>query len=372
MKKRQLIILGVALAILAGAGFLMKFLENQKKPPAQKKIAIGSKLVRTSTVAYQKIDTKISGFGRVFSAQPLDLMSEVSGRMDAKIMLKGGTKFSAGQTLFGIDDTEARLSLQATKSSFMRDIALILPDFKIDFSASYEAWSAYFKNIDPNKPLADLPNPKNDKEKTYLATKNIFTNYYNIKRSESNLEKYSYKAPFSGTVVEVFLEDGSFVNPGAKIARIIRTDKLELKVPIETQDVQWISLGMPVEVSSEDGERTWKGNVTRIGDLVNPNTQAIDVFVSLNTNENRIYEGLYLKATMGGRSVDNAMEIPRAALFNERFVYILKDSSLQSTQVTIHKINQETVIISGIEQGLDVVVEPLGNVNSEMKIGKAK
>ena len=35
-----------------------------------------------------------------------------------------------------------------------------------------------------------MPDYKTDKEKTFLATKNIFSNYFNIKRSETNLRKH--------------------------------------------------------------------------------------------------------------------------------------------------------------------------------------
>jgi len=356
----------VVIGIAIGANI---FLKKQKKAPKKQKAKIAVKYVQTEKVAYQTINTKVKAYGRVGSAQPLDVMSEVSGRMLAgSVRLKAGEKFSAGAVLFRIDDKEAKLSLQAQKSSFMRDIATILADFKIDFSESYPAWQSYFEAIDVQEPLPKLPTVRNNKEKTYLATKNIFTNYYNIQSIEERLKKYVYRAPFSGTIAEVFLEMGSFANPGGRIAKIIRTDKLELKVPIETSNIQWVNIGKPVKVHSENEQQTWQGTVIRIGDLVNPQTQALDVFINISPNKHKIYDGLYLGVEIDGTTIPEGMEISRSALVDRTKLYVLKDSLLTKKRIQIHKSDEETVIFSGLPPNTEIVTEPLAGIKSDTKV----
>ena len=137
-------------------------------------------------------------------------------------------------------------NLKSQKSNFLRDIAAILPDFKVDFRDNFDAWSKYFSSIDIEKDLPELPKTKSEKEKTFLATKGIYSTFYSIKSAEARLKKHRYYAPFDGSITEVVMESGAFINPGTRIGRVMKTNALELQVSVETRDVAWIQNGSPV------------------------------------------------------------------------------------------------------------------------------
>jgi len=371
MKLRQIIIIGSAALIIGGSIGLSIFLTTLKEEPEEKKEAPIRKYVKTIKVEYTDIDTKVVVFGRVKSAESLDLIAEISGIMtEGAITLKPGEKFTKGTLICIIDDTEAKFKLQAQKSNFLSDLAAILPDFKIDYPESFNIWQNYFNSIDLEKKLPLLPKRIDSKEKTFLATKNIFNSYYSIKSAEANMRKYKVYAPFNGSISEVVLQSGSYVNPGNKVARIIRTDKLELEVAIEVKDVAWLTEGTEVKIFSETGQQSWKGNIVRIGDLVNQNTQSIDVFISISPNQYRIYDGLYLRAEIPGKKVKNSMVIPRNAIFNGTQVFVVADTLLKVRDIQIHKINPESVVFSGLGEGEDLVVEPLINAHNNMRVWK--
>lgn len=355
-------ILAVSLLAMQGLSGMKEEVKNEPQPEARR-------YVKTSKVAYESIPTELVAFGRVNSSLPLDLITEVSGKiLQGNVPLKEGQRFRKGTLLFKVDNTEAKLRLQASKSNFLKDIASILPDLKIDYPESYDAWQNYFDAIDVEKPLPELPKHKNNKEKTYLATKNIFNSYYTIKSTEVNLTKYNVYAPFGGTIAEVQLQVGSYANPGAKVAKISKSSSLELKVAVEPNDIRWVTLGSTVAVSTEDDTQSWRGKVIRIGDILNANTQALDVFIRLTPGEQKLYEGMYLKATMSGSKVGRAMEIPRNALVGTDRVYILQDSLLKFKDIKVHKLNNETAIISGLNEGTSLIMEPVVGAYEDMKI----
>lgn len=366
---RKIIIASAAFVLLMVTGVLaFQYLSSQKKAPAKRKPEAVRKFVQTRSVNYDDISTDIVTFGRVRSAQPLDLITEVSGRIEQVVPLKEGQSFRKGQLLFKINDTEARLTLKAQKSTFLKDIASILPDFKIDFPESYAKWESYFNSIDVDKPLPELPKYSSSKEKTFLAVKNILTNYYNIRQREENLKKHSVYAPFSGTIAEVLLQNGAFTNPGGRVARVLETTTLELRVPVETSDIRWIKQGTKVQVSTEDNLQQWSGRVTRIGDLVNENTQSLNVFVSLSGSD-RLYEGMYLKAVIPGNTIEDALEIPRSIVTGGNKVFVIEeDSILRVQEVEVLKINAESMVVKGLEEGSDLVVEPLAEAYNGMTI----
>ncbi|MBE9491942.1 MAG: efflux RND transporter periplasmic adaptor subunit, partial [Bacteroidetes bacterium] len=268
-----------------------------------------------------------------------------------------------------IYDKQTEFSLKAAKSRFLNGIANILPDFKIDYPESYPKIKKYFDDIRIDKPLPDLPVIESEKERIFLASRNILNDYFNIKSSEILLAKHSIRAPFTGTYTDVMLEVGSIANPGSRIARIISTGQLELEVPVVVEDVGWLKKGQSVNVSSEDGEKHWIGKIVRISDFVDPNSQSVSVFVSLEPSpENPLYEGQYLRAVFNGRKIKNAMKIPRRAVFNSNEVFVVKDSVLAKEIVNVIKINQETLIFNGLEEGAIIVAEPLVGTSEGSKV----
>jgi multidrug efflux pump subunit AcrA (membrane-fusion protein) len=320
-------------------------------------------------VAYGPVNTEVVAYGRVISALPLEITAEVQGRVEAGgVPMQEGQRFRKGDLLFRIDHTERELALKAQKSTFMRDVAGILPDFKIDFPGSYAAWQAYFQAIDVERPLPELPKPASDQEKTYLATKNILSSFYTIKGQEASLAKHAVHAPFSGTIVQVLQQIGSYANPGTRVAKLLETDNLELKIALEAQDVRWIREGSWVDIATEDAAQSWKGRVMRIGQVMNPSTQSLDVFVRLQPGHAPVYEGMYLRTTIPGSQLERAMEVPRAALIDEAHVYTVQDSLLKVRPVVVHKLVGEKAVISGLRPGESLVVEPLMSAYEDMKV----
>jgi multidrug efflux pump subunit AcrA (membrane-fusion protein) len=371
MKKRQIIIVSVGLLIIVGSFAAMSFLGGQREEPPKEKPVEAKKYVKTEPVKYSDISTEIVTYGRVKASESVDLISEQAGRMhQGKVLLKEGQQFRKGDLLFSIDDKEAALKLRSQKSIFIKDLASIAPDIRIDFPERYDIWFAYYRSIDLDKPLKSLPGEMSEKEKTFLATKNILSSFYDIKSQEANLAKYDFYAPFNGSITEVILQSGSYVNPGNKIGHIIRSDKLEMKVDVTIDEIKWVKLGKSLRIDTQDGQQVWSGYVSRISEILNKDTQSIDVHIEIQGNNNELYDGQYLRATIPGRNVLEAMEIPRNAIVENDHVFIVQDSLLKMKTIDVHKINSQTVVFNGLEEGVDLVIEPLINATNDMKVFK--
>lgn len=369
IKGRQFVIV-LALVIMAGSFGLSEYLGTLKKEPKVQKVVIPTKLVSTKRVAYKDIKTEVITYGRVENAQSLELISEVGGRMSEVVRLKPGQHFEKGQLIYKIDDEEASLNLKSQKSNFLRDLAGILPDLKVDFPDNYATWQSYFDELDINKSFPRLPEIHDGKEKTFLATKGIYTLFYAIKSAEARLEKYRYYAPFTGSIIEVTMQSGSFVNPGTKIGTVIRSGLHEMKASIDTKDIPWIQVGSPVDIYSKESQQSWKGEITRISDFVNQNTQSVDIFISIFPNGQKVYDGQFFQAAIPARTVKDGMMMPRNAIYNGNEVYVLEDSLLKKKSINVIKLTEELAIFNGLPDGQDLVVEPLLGAYNNMKAMK--
>jgi len=370
MKERKVIII-VAVIMILGISFGgMTVLGNLKEEPEKPKKEVAKRYVLAQTIKYAKTKSNISASGRLESQDFFDLSAEVQGKiLKGNVPLKKGQSFKQGQTILRIYNKEYELSIKAHKSRFLNAVANLLPDFKVDYPKSYQNWKDFFSDIDLGKNLPGLPKIESEQEKIYLASKNILSEFYTIKGEEERLRKYSIRAPFSGSFSEVYLYTGSIANPGSRIAKLIRTDKLELEVPVDEYEAKWVKHGDVVRVTDENGEGNWTGRVVRKSNYVNPTTQSITVFVSLSsTRANPIYKGMYLNAEFPGMTMAKTMEIPRNAVFNSNEVFLVRDSLLVKQEIVVHKINENTLIFSGVEEGAELVMEPLINATESMKV----
>jgi RND family efflux transporter MFP subunit len=370
MEKRKIIILATTVFIIVLGIGIKNFFASKKEEPKKMNIPTGERIVKVKPVTYTETRAGIIAFGRVNSAQSVALVAEVGGKlMQGSIVLKEASRFNKGDIIFKIDDREARYNIQSQKSEFLNNVASTLADIKIDFPEELSKWENFLQQIEITKPLPDLPELKSRKEKTFVSNRKLLNQYYSIKSAEERLAKYAFIAPYNGSIAQLNIEEGSIVNPGASIGRIIRTDEMEAEIPIKAESIKWIEKGMSVKLYSENKTMYWEGKVARISDYVDPNTQSINIYVTVQpNNQNKLFEGIYLQAEIESSLLVNTMEIPRKALVNNNQVYVVSNGKLKLKQITIHKVNSNSIIFSGLEAGELVVVESLVNVSENMSV----
>ena len=351
---------------------LSMLFSSQKEAPKIRKPVVKIKYVKTKGVKYKPVKTYVVAYGRVETAQLLDLLSEVSGRMfEGEIPLEEGEFFTKGTLLFYVDDRESALNLKAQKSNFLKDLASILPDLQLDYRNNYSVWENYFNSLNIDKRFPKLPLTVSLKEKIFLSTKGIYSSFYTIKSAEIKVQKHKYYAPFDGSISEMLIESGSFVNSGTRIGRIIQTGVYELKVSVSSRDIAWIQKYAPVVISSEETQKVWKGEVVRMSDFVDQNTQSVNVFISIFPNQDKIYDGQFLQASIPAQIVEHGMVIPRSALYNGNEIFAVEnDTLLKVKQVNVVRLTEEEVIFDGLKAGSDVVVEPLISAYNNMIVQK--
>lgn len=365
-------VLGTAFTVfILFAGYTaLDILGSREIPVRQMSFREQKKTVEAIPVEYRSREVAISRIGKVLAENAVDLIAEVQGEMlRGDMPIKRGQGFRKGQVLFKIDDEEAKLSLFAQKSDFLTAIAQVLPDLKFDYPEAYEIWKTYFDNFDVEGPILILPEINSPQEKLFFTTKNITNLYYNIKSAEERLTNYVVEAPFTGKFIEVLQEENSVVNPGTNIARIAQSSRLELEIPVRADDLDFVKTGTSVTIYSEDRQQQWKGNIRRIGGIVDATTQSINVYATFNPGNKQVFDGQYLQVDIPGTRLKDVMEIPRKAVFNRNQVYVLTDSNkLNVKEIAVEKLSNETVLFSGLNEGSLVVTEPLVNVYENMPV----
>ena len=372
MSWRKITFIVVALIVLLGgsAGLSMLFVSMKPEPPRKPDMDL-KRFVKAETVVYSDIVSPLLREGRVVSSSEVMLVSEASGKIEkGDVPLRKGTSFKKGQLLATIYKDEVELALKARKSGFLTTITTLLPDIKVDFPDQYPVFNRFFNTIDMDKDLPELPEISDEKLKIFLASRNVLSEYYGIKQDEKKLSRHSLKAPFDGTFAQVNYEVGAYVNTGGQIARMIRTDELEVEVPVENDQSKWIKIGDQVKVYSRNKETESTGFVTRKADFVDPATQARSIFVKVKDVANdKLLAGEYKLVIFPGQEIPQAMELPRNAVFNTNEVFTVVEGKLNKRVINILKWNETTLIFNGLDEGTKVVAEPLINAKENSPVG---
>ncbi|MDF1573808.1 MAG: HlyD family efflux transporter periplasmic adaptor subunit [Bacteroidales bacterium] len=286
---RRIVIVVSIILVLGLAYGLMRFLIAQREEPPVRRTIESRRFVKVEPVKYGSTLSSITECGRLSSMAEIDIVAEASGKIeDGSVSLKKGASFSEGDVLFVIYPDEALIALKARKSLYQNTLAGIIPDLVIDFPESSKAFEDFFASINVEQPLPPMPEINDRQLKIFLASRNVISEYYNIQSDELQLKCRTVRAPFNGTYKEVYMELGAYTNTGGRVARAIRTDHLELEVPVKRNDATGIYVGDPVTVTSKNQELTWKGKVIRKGQFVDENFQRQTIFVSIPFNQEQL------------------------------------------------------------------------------------
>jgi len=323
-------------------------------------------LPNLSAIQVQNIEKefKAMGYGNVSSFNTVNLISEVQGKLSqGKVDLKAGMKFRKGDLLYKIYDVEARYALRARKSGFINLIANILPDIKSDYSNEFNKWSTYTESIKLHKNLPELPGWMSDKEKVFLASKQVLSEYFTIKGQEEQLKKYSVLAPFNGTITEVYISNFSVVNPGSKVIKITQNSNFEISISIPTHQIESVKIGSKATILTTSNSIKGYGKVVRISDVLNQNTQSINVFVkAIPIEDEKFIDGEYVKVDLNIEGKNKGITIPSLAIKNNSvFVYSSKDSLIRQKQISILNEDVEGSFISGLTDGEVIITQEVLN-----------
>ena len=365
--KQKIIGYIAALILLSGSVMLMNYMVSSKEGAKKKALKEVVRSVRSLTYRPQEIHVDIPVSGKLLAYNRIEIYSEVGGRvLSNKGKFRKGNTYTRGQIMLQLDDTDMRTSLIALRSSFQSLLTQILADIKLDYPDNFTAWESYINTFDPEAPVRPLPKPGSGKEKQFLTVKNVYNQYYNILSQEEKLDKYTIRAPFSGTLSASSVQQGTIIRPGQKLGELIQPNRFELEVPVNVQDIKYLKNGQRVFLFSQDMEGKWQGRVRRIGESIDPKTQSIPVFLELT--EKKLKEGMYLHGNIQGETLDNAYALPRKLFLKDHTVFAIENTRLKKVKPQVLRKTESSIIISGLEPGTTLLNESFVSAYEGMKV----
>jgi RND family efflux transporter MFP subunit len=353
------------LILAAGIGGLL-VLKKMKKPPRQVEASERPLPVRVTRVRAEQVPIVISGFGEVRSRRTVPLSAEVAGRiLETYKGIQAGTVVRRGEVLCRINDEDYRIALESASARFKslsRDLELARKEFA-RVSGLYEK----------NK-VGTLSSV----EKAERSVNSIVNQRSQVKQAMEaarlSIQRCTIRAPFTGRVAELNMEEGEYVTPGRKLCTLVDDSDLEVLVPLDSHDaVRWLRFkpaaeangwfGLPEQTDcrvswSEQLDVQAAGTLDRVVRF-DPTSRTLVVAVRIERNTESglpIVPGMFCRVDISGRLLDQVFVLPRQAVTFEGIVYTVQDNRLHSRRVEAAREQDSKVLVTGGLKNGDIVI----------------
>ncbi len=399
---RVVVVLAIAIA-------LAKLLISLKKEPEKNEIVKIPPSVKVMIATPVSKVMKVDAFGIVKPRKLVKIATEVPGRIDYThpSFIEGGQIFK-GELLVRIDQRSYKLNQQTGQvrirqaktdiESLKQDIKNLRNDIKLS-KANLDFAKKEFKRV---KALSEnqfaSKNSLDRSEQQYLQAKIALQNINNrlsltdtlmeqknaaltmarvdLQKADLALQKTQIKADFNGWILDKFVEQGEYANPGQILGSIYQKDSLDVDVRIPLEKMKWIESifengntpDARVTVANFDSMESyaWNAKVARIKARIDEKTRTLPMTLEIGNSDIKIKNifdlkpGTFVKCSIIGETYKNIYVLPRYLLKSDNILFTVNDNHLKMKKVNVlRKFEEEVYIDSGLLPGDKIVFSPL-------------
>ena len=292
--------------------------------------------------------------GSVNTKENILIQPEMPGTL-VSLNVKAGQRVSKGQLLARVDDGGSSQQVASLETQYQLA--------KTTFERQKNLWSQ-----------------KIGSEIQYLqAQTQMLSLQRSVAQAKAMLSKTEIRAPFSGTIDEVFVERGQVVSAGPQgLMRIVNLNNMYVSTSIPESYIGKLKVGTQVDVFLTSLNKNYKGKVRQIGNFINPNNRSFGIEVSIPNPENLLRPNQVAKLKVIDYTVKNAIVVPSNVIQEDgkgnQFVFVAtnsdgKTATAKKAMVTIGKSSDNvTEILSGLSANDIIVIEGVNTISEGMKL----
>ena len=176
-------------------------------------------------------------------------------------------------------------------------------------------------------------------------------------------------APFAGTVYQLPVKPGSYVNGGELLVQVANLEKVRVRAFVDEPEIGRLAKGQKVEIKWDAiPGRTWEGSLTRIPTSVTMvGTRTVGEITSeIDNSDRKLLPNVNVNVSIISARHDNALTVSREAVHDvdgKRYVYKIEDEKIlaQEVQTGLSSLTRVEVL-KGIPEG---AVIALGAINAQ-------
>ena len=292
--------------------------------------------------------------GSVNTKENILIQPEIPGTL-VVLNAKAGQHVSKGQLLARVDDGGSSQQVASLETQYQLA--------KTTFERQKNLW-----------------NQKIGSEIQYLqAQTQMLSLQRSVAQAKAMLAKTVIRAPFSGTIDEVFVERGQVVSAGAQgLMRIVNLNNMYVSTSVPESYIGKLKVGTQVDVFLTSLNKNYKGKVRQVGNFINPNNRSFGIEVSIPNPENLLRPNQVAKLKVIDYTAKNAIVVPTNVIQEDgegnKFVFVAinsngKTATAKKVLVSLGKSSDNvTEIVTGLSANDIIVTEGVNTISEGMKL----
>ncbi len=191
--------------------------------------------------------------------------------------------------------------------------------------------------------------------------------------AQNGMSRATIKAPFDGALVDLQVEQGEVAAPGQPIGRLLLLDPVAVSVSVTDQDVQSLSEGSPVQISTAGSSTPLSGTVTRIEPAADLRTRTFLVEVQAPNPERKLLPGMIATVSFKPADLGDALLLPQDLLvtqLQENGVFVVGDDNIAQWRALELGgiVGGQVEIKSGVRKGERIVTVGMRSLSDGDKV----
>ncbi len=278
----------------------------------------------------------------------LQLVAEVSGKVIEKVVQEG-IPVAQGDIIAKIDSRDYKNAYQSAKASYELAVADLERLQKL-----------YNQKVTPQSQLdtarAQVLNTKAATENATLA-----------------LERCIIKAPFSGFVNRLFVEEGQYLDVAKPVAEILQIDRIKVRVGIPESDVDAVRRINDFMVTIDAlGGKTFHAKKHFLSRTADPMARLYGLDMVIDNVHGEILPDMFARVEIVKKEIRDGIAIPLYSVItrnDEKLVFVVNSDRAHKRKVELGLLDGWRVEVkAGLEPGDQVIVVGHRSVNDGDKV----
>lgn len=413
-KRNWLLILG-AIALLTGGVFGWRAWQSRNAESQSPAAQMGARAipVRLSTVSTDTIEESSEFVANLESRRSVSLVPQIQGRV-SQIYVKPGDEVKAGTPIIQINQQEQQAavrsaqaaaaaarsqvanarasirSLEAQRQSNLSQLQLSQQQYERysrlanQGAVSRETRDEYLNQLQAARSSLGAINQQIEAEKASLAEaqQSVQQAQANTQQSQAQLQYFQINAPFAGTVGDIPVKLGEFVNSSTALTTITQNRPLEVNISIPYNRAAGVKVGTPVKILNDEGGAIATSRVFFISPQTSNETQSVLIKALFENSQNQLRANSFVQARVIWNQQPGVL-IPTTAVSRvagQTFVYVAQPGQqpgqrqliARQKPVKLGEIQGDRYqVIEGLKPGETIVVSGLLNLRDGATITPA-
>jgi len=359
------------LSTLALSSVLLLALSGCERPKAKgmEKPPEGPVSVTVTEVKTGNFPALLQATGQTQAYNTVQVFARVNGYLQKRSYTEGSA-VNKGDTLFVIDPSDLKNSLESAKASY--ELA----------SANHTNAKAVLKRI---KPLADANAASQQDLDTATANERnsaaaLMAAKASLEQAKLNLSYTTVKSPISGFVDKSKIDAGTYVAAGANglLTTVYQTDPMYVNFTFSENEklarqnaIAGGKLTAPkegkyeIELTLSDGTTlARKGSINFVAPFVDSTTGNITYRAVIDNNDHKLLPGQFVQVKVKGMEWKNALYVPQKTLLTGdkgKFVYGIEANNTVTPKPVVagEWVGENILIESGVNAGDKIAADGL-------------